>query len=114
MIRILREVTGTVDGFTYHPHLYYVDEKDRLVWFQVGDYSRSLDKYSKAKPFDTRYRKFEQICTVPELQDCAIVEITSENGNTYLVNTVKNTCTCRGYKFHGRCRHLYMAMKKAA
>jgi hypothetical protein len=40
MIRILREITGTVDDFTYQPHLYYVNEKERLVWFQVGDYSR--------------------------------------------------------------------------
>lgn len=114
MIRIFRETTGTVDGFTYQPHLYYVNEKDRLVWFQVGDYSRGLDKFAKPLAFDTRYRKFEQVGTVPEIQDCSIVEVTSENGNTYLVNTAKNTCTCRGYKFHGRCRHLQLAVQEAA
>lgn len=114
MIRILRETTGVVDGFHYQPHLYYVNEADKLVWFQVGDYSRGLDKFAKPKKFDMRRRKFQEIGTVPELKDDAIVEVTSASGNTYQVNTEKGSCSCRGYKFHGKCKHVNMAMKKAA
>jgi len=114
MIKILRETTGVVDGFHYQPHLYYVNEQDKLVWFQVADYSRGLDKFSKPKKFDTRRRKFEQIGTVPELHDDDIVEVTSSSGNTYQVNLNTNRCSCRGFKFHGKCRHLDMAVKKAA
>jgi len=109
MIRILREVTGTVDGFTYQPHLYYVNEKDRLVWFQVGDYSRGLDKYSKPKAFDMRRRKFDLVGTVPELHDDDIIEVKGSNGTVYHVNVGKSTCTCVGYKFHGKCKHLKAA-----
>jgi len=108
MIRILRETTGTVDDFTYQPHLYYVNEKERLVWFQVSDYSRGLDKYNKPKAFDMRGRKFDLVGTVPELHDDSIVEVKSESGYIHHVNTSKNTCTCKGYKFHGRCKHLKM------
>ena len=108
MIRILRETTGTVDEFTYQPHLYYVNEKDKLVWFQVADYSRGLDKYSKPLSFDMRRRKFDQIGTVPELHDDDIVEVSGSNGKVYLVNKNNNSCTCTGYKFHGRCKHLKM------
>ena len=106
MIRILRETTGTVGEFTYQPHLYYVNEKDKLVWFQVADYSRGLDKYSKPLSFDMRRRKFDQIGTVPELHDDDIVEVPGSNGKVYLVNKNNNSCTCTGYKFHGRCKHL--------
>jgi len=106
MIRILRETTGTVGEFTYQPHLYYVNEKDKLVWFQVADYSRGLDKYSKPLSFDMRRRKFDQIGTVPELHDDDIVEVSGSNGKVYLVNKNNNSCTCTGYKFHGRCKHL--------
>lgn len=108
MIRILRETTGNVDGFFYPPHLYYVNEKDKLVWFQVADYSRGLDKYRKPLKFDMRYRKFDLVGTVPELHDDSIVEVRSESGYIHHVNKTKNTCTCKGYKFHGRCKHLKM------
>jgi hypothetical protein len=114
MIRILREVTGTVDGFRYPQNLYYVNEKDQLVWFQVEDYSRGLDKFSKPKRFDMARRKFDLIGTVPELHDDAIVEIKSESGYIHHVNTEKNSCTCKGYKFRGKCKHLAMACLQAA
>jgi len=109
MIRILRETTGVVDGFHYQPHLYYVNEKDKLVWFQVGDYSRGLDKYSKPKRFDMRRRKFEEIGTVPELHDHDVVQVSGSKGKVYTVNKSKNTCSCPGYKFRGECKHLSLA-----
>lgn len=112
MIRILREVTGTVDGFNYPKHLYYVNEKDKLVWFQVEDYSRGLDKYNKPKAFDTRRRKFELVGTVPELHDDnSIVEVKSESGYIHHVNKDKMSCTCKGYKFRGKCKHLSIVME---
>ena len=111
MIRILRETTGVVDGFHYQPHLYYVNDKDKLVWFQVCDYSRGLDKYAKPKKFDTRRRKFELIGTVPELHDDNIVEVAGSNGKVYHVNLDKNSCSCTGYKFHGKCKHLKEASR---
>ena len=107
MIRILRETTGVVDGFHYQPHLYYVNEKDKLVWFQVADYSRGLDKYIKPKKFDMRGRKFETIGTVPELHDDEnIIEVKSESGYIHHVNKAKKSCTCKGYKFRGKCKHI--------
>jgi len=109
MIRILCETTGVVDGFHYQPHLYYVNEKDKLVWFQVADYSRGLDMYAKPKSFDMRRRKFHTIGTVPELHDENIVEVTGSKGAIYLVNKNNNSCTCTGYKFHGKCKHLKIA-----
>jgi hypothetical protein len=109
MIRILRETTGTVDNFTYQPHLYYVNEASKLVWFQCADYSRGLDVYKKAKMFNTSRRKFELVGTVPELHDDDLVEVPGSNGAVYLVNKNKNSCTCSGFKFRGKCKHLKLA-----
>ena len=107
MIRILREVTGTVDGFRYPENLYYVNESDKLVWFQVEDYSRGLDKFSKPKRFDMARRKFDLIGTVPELHDDEnIIEVKSESGYIHHVNKAKKSCTCKGYKFRGKCKHI--------
>ena len=93
----------------------YKVEKDKLVWFQVGDYSRGLDKFTKPLKFDMHRRKFDLIGTVPELHDDnTIVEIKSDSGYIHHVNVVKKSCTWKGYKFRGKCKHLDMAFKKAA
>ena len=60
MIELLRETTGTVSGFTYQPHIYYVNKRSgKLVGFQpVGG---QVKFYEKAKAFSKSYRKFEKL-----------------------------------------------------
>ena len=106
MISILREDTGQCNNFTYQPHLYYVNDKGKLVWFQVGDYSRGLDKFSKPISFDKRGRKFTLIGKVPEEYDEVTIEVKGSNGQVYQVDPNKKTCTCTGFKYHGKCKHL--------
>ena len=109
MIKILREITGTVNGFTYQPHLYYV-RGDKLVWFQVGDYSRGLDKYAVPKKFDRARRKFETIGEIEEETPANIVEVAGSNGNRYQVDLDGKNCSCPGYKFRGNCKHIEQAI----
>ena len=112
MIKILREITGTVNGFTYQPHLYYV-RGDKLVWFQVGDYSRGLDKYAVPKKFDRARRKFETIGEIEEETPVNIVEVAGSNGNKYQVDLDEKNCSCPGYKFRGTCKHIEQAINSA-
>jgi len=113
MIRILRETTGVKDGFTYHPHIYYVNDADKLVWFQVGDYTRGLDKYAVPKKFFRTGRKFEKIGIIEEEKDIAnIVQVAGSKGNTYSVDLDENTCTCTGFRFRGACKHVDHALEK--
>lgn len=106
MIRILQEVTGIVDDFTYQPHIYYVNDADKLVWFQVGDYSRGLDKYPVPKKFYRSGRKFEKIGEIEEEADANIVKVAGINGSVYTVDLDEGTCTCTGFRFRGTCKHL--------
>ena len=105
MIRILRETTGTVDDFTYQPHIYYVNDADKLVWFQVADYSRGLDKYPVPKKFYRSGRKFKKIGEIEEAV-ANIVKVAGSKGNTYTVDLDDGTCTCTGFRFRGTCKHL--------
>ena len=110
MISILREVTGTVGDFTYQPHLYYVNGADKLVWFQVGDYSRGLDKYAVPKKFYRTGRKFEKIGEIEEETPANVVEVAGSNGNRYQVDLDEKNCSCPGYKFRGSCKHVEQAI----
>ena len=110
MIRILRETTGTKDGFVYQPHLYYVNGADKLVWFQVGDYSRGLDKYAVPKKFYRTGRKFEKIGEIEEETPANVVEVAGSNGNKYQVDLDEKNCSCPGYKFRGSCKHIEQAI----
>ena len=106
MISILCETTGTVDDFTYQPHIYYVNDADKLVWFQVGDYSRGLDKYRVPKKFYRSGRKFEKIGEIEEEAVANIVKVAGSKGSVYTVNLDEGTCTCTGFRFRGTCKHL--------
>jgi hypothetical protein len=62
MIEVLLETTGTVDGFTYQPHIYYVDKKSgKLVGFHPKGGEKKI--FSKPMKFDKKYRKFKLIKT---------------------------------------------------
>jgi len=62
MVEVLLETTGTVDGFTYQPHIYYVDKKSgKLVGYQPTGGSKVV--FSRPLKFDKRYRKFKLIKT---------------------------------------------------
>lgn len=63
IIEILRETTGTVDGFTYPPHFYFVDKKSgKLKGYHPAPYKYTdIQIFEKCKMFDKRYRKFEKI-----------------------------------------------------
>lgn len=66
MIEVLREKTGTVDGFTYQEHVYYVNKNSgKLVAFQpVGG---QVKIFEKAKAFSKSRRKFEKLGEVESL-----------------------------------------------
>ena len=62
MIEVLLETTGTVDGFTHQPHIYYVDKiTGKLVGFHPKGGSKVV--FSKPMKFDKKYRKFKLIKT---------------------------------------------------
>ena len=61
-IDIIKEVTGTVDGFRYPENVYYVTQNGtKLVAFYPEGDKDAFVVYNKPMKFDKRGRKFETI-----------------------------------------------------
>lgn len=68
MLEVLKETTGEDKGWTYQPHIYYVDKKTgKLVAFAAAPNYTQIDRYNKPKKFDKRLRKFEKLGEVESI-----------------------------------------------
>ena len=105
----IREITD----WPHANHTYIVDNsKSKLHGYKpVGDKTVMFDV---PMDFSTRARKFEKIRELADKKDPKynVNRIVSSSGNVYFVNTFKDgtkTCSCIGFKFHGKCKHLNIA-----
>jgi len=68
--------------------------------------------------FDTARRQFTELVVdstlwgaVP-LEPTHIVKVEGSRGATYEVNLERGSCTCSGYRFRGKCKHLALAQEE--
>jgi hypothetical protein len=115
----VKEITIWKDGTTSN-HTYLLDG-DKMVAYIKKDTSDPFYFKRPIKGFSRSGRKFEVLKTNPfkdwaKLLKAHIdVEETpsyikkvagSKPGVTYEVNTDENTCTCPGFSFRGKCKHV--------
>jgi len=62
-------------------------------WMRFEKRGRTFKKLSK--------NPFEAVAKDPDL-----IEVTGSKGDTYYVNPVEKTCTCPGFTFRGKCKHV--------
>jgi hypothetical protein len=99
----VRETTGGL----FPAHVYLLDGTQLVAYIRVG----TQDPVYFGKPikgFDRRRRQFESVPTDPFTitKDSNEITVQGSGGQTYQVNTAAGTCTCPGFRFRGRCRHL--------
>ena len=86
------------------------------VYLLDGDKMVAYIKFGKGEPFyfkapiriDKRGRKFEELKKNPfkeELKSELSIVIGSK-GEKYFVDTESKTCTCPGFSFRGKCKHV--------
>ena len=56
----LVEITGTVDGFTYQPHTYFLNKAGKLIAFKIKG-ETEIKHFSKPLMFDRRRRMFKEL-----------------------------------------------------
>lgn len=99
----VREITGG----QFHPHVYLLDGTT-LVAYQRSDTGEI--KYFKQgiKGFDRRGRRFETVKPSPfkHNTNSALIEVKGSKGNSYFIDPEAKTCTCAGFTFRGRCKHV--------
>ena len=67
--------------------------------------------YDTPMDFSTTRRKFVKVREIKDTEDpnVNVTRIVSSSGNVYFVNSFADgtkTCSCIGFKFHGKCKHL--------
>lgn len=102
----IREITDWI-----HPnHTYFVDNtQSKLLGYKSKN--GKVCMYEVPMSFSTRGRKFERIREIADKKDpnVNVTRIVSPSGNVYFVNAFADgtkTCSCIGFKFHGKCKHL--------
>jgi hypothetical protein len=104
----LKEVTEWNVEYKQPNHTYLVDGDKILAYKQwhAGEpiYSKTPVRLNK------RYRKFVEVDIAQFGQVCGpvrnIKKVQGSKGNVYTVDLDAKTCSCEGYKWRGKCKHV--------
>ncbi len=106
----VREVTEWNVEYKTPNHDYLLDG-DRIVAYRPWGTAEIRVLSGKIK-LDRRGRKFVKLAEnpfkyieQPQAQPL-VVEVKGSKGNSYYVNKEEGTCTCPGFQFRGKCKHV--------
>lgn len=109
-MRAMREVTQWTDSMLGN-HVYLLDGDRALAYQPWG--AGTIQYFRKPIRLDLRGRKFVELVPSPFAQPATaahIVQVAGSRGDTYDVNLDELTCTCSGFRFRGKCRHIQQAI----
>lgn len=120
-MKFMQEITEWKDGSTSN-HLYVLDDsKDKMIAFRaVG--TKEFKTFKAPIRIELRGRKFVEVgntfgyvapitvAIVPTWQ------VTGSKGEVYTVSKEDNgyTCSCSGFRFRGKCKHIDQIQNKVA
>jgi hypothetical protein len=105
----VREVTKWDVDYRQPNHDYLLDG-DRIVAYRRWGQGEIIYSPSKIR-IDRRGRKFVKLDPNPfpdhsEKKEPLVVEVKGSKGAVYYVNKEDATCTCPGFQFRGKCKHV--------
>jgi hypothetical protein len=102
----LKEVT--VWSTSFQPNHTYLLEGSKVLAY-LRDH-KGPPIWGTPMRFDRRGRKFVKadisLFNVEEQPKSKLIEFTGSTGSTYYVDPEAKTCTCPGYQFRGKCKHV--------
>jgi hypothetical protein len=110
-MKILKEITPDWD---IPNHVYYVtDAKDKMFAYQKAS-NGEFYEFKQPLPFSTSHRKFKEVDNAvgyvePERKPEGFVKIViGSKGEKYTITEVNGLqqCSCPGFKFRNKCRHI--------
>lgn len=94
-------------------HCYLLNDSRSQAWAYAKFGGNQVDKFSSSMNFSVRGRKFKKI---PDRWNIELDQetqgrtwnVTGSRGDNYLVSLLNNkwTCSCSGFTFRNRCRHV--------
>ena len=111
------ETTVWEDGSKNINHTYYLEGDKMLAYIRYG--TTEPFWFNKPITISKSGRKFQKVnadaftnlgaildaIKAPE-RDPDVVEVQGSKGNVYYVNKVEGTCTCPGFTYRGKCKHI--------
>jgi hypothetical protein len=96
-----------ITDWTSPNHTYLLDGTNLVAYIIDGTDDPFYFK-NPIKGFDKRGRKFIELDDNPfEVKvQSALREVKGSKGNSYFVNDAEGTCTCPGYTYRGKCKHV--------
>lgn len=116
-MKVLREVTEWATDI--QPNHVYLVEGDKIVAYQPHG-TGSVTHFAHRSRLDRARRRFceepvdSALWGISVEQPAHIVSVAGSRGATYEVNLEEGSCTCAGYQFRGRCKHLAQAQEVTA
>jgi len=122
MYQILKEITVWNTDYSVCNHTYLLDGDRIIAYIKDGDDSETVNLIPSRMRIDKRYRKFVPVKNaalqklIPK-QVNTNVRIFKVKSNTkeYIVELKDNTkysCTCTGFTFRGKCKHITAVAQK--
>ena len=103
-MQAIKETTGGL----FPAHTYLLDGTTLVAYIKVGETKPFYFK-NGIKGFSKSGRKFEELKKNPFNVDVTISSVTKvqgSKGNVYEVDKEAGTCTCPGYTYRGKCKHV--------
>lgn len=121
MLKVFKEVTEDWDVHYRLPNHTYLMDGDRVVAYKPW-HEDPIQHLSGKIKLDRRRRKFVELPFVAsewEMEEeqkapSNIVVVEGSKGNTYEVDVEAETCSCPGFQFRGKCKHIEMAKSRLA
>lgn len=110
-MQAVRETTKW--DWEFQPNHTYLLDGDKIVAY-IPKGSTTPHYFQKMMRLDKRGRKFVELSVNPfvtPVADKKIIKITGSKGNVYEVDPEAETCTCPGFMYRGKCKHLDEVLK---
>jgi len=106
---LAREITKWDTGLSNSNHTYLLnDSMDKMIGYFKRHNPTEFTKFKNPIGFDSRYRKFKIIQRYEDKTNAKRWKINGSKDHVYYVEETDNgmTCTCVGFKYHGKCKHI--------